>query len=140
MARARSTMRARRLVNTLSVTPMAEMRKMGVSAIWMRWAISTDWTEYVLRLPMARRRLPLDPTESPSREYHDTEYDAVPGKGLEIVAADVAYQGAHGDRRAHEGCDGADADHREIVEFEGVPRLEQLQHRRAEYRGDGQEE
>jgi len=32
MARARSTMRANRLVNTLSVTPIAEMRKIGVSA------------------------------------------------------------------------------------------------------------
>ena len=33
IARARSTMRASRLVNTLRVTPMAEMRKIGVSAI-----------------------------------------------------------------------------------------------------------
>jgi hypothetical protein len=32
MARARSTMRARRLVSTLSVTPIAEIRKIGVSA------------------------------------------------------------------------------------------------------------
>src|SRR3979490_2513578 len=45
-------MRARRLVNTLSVTPIAEMRKMGVRATWMRWAMSTDWTVAVVNPPM----------------------------------------------------------------------------------------
>src|SRR5216684_485532 len=44
-------MRASRFVNTLSVTPIAEMRNMGVSAIWMRWAMSTDWTVYEDKLP-----------------------------------------------------------------------------------------
>ncbi len=41
MVRARSTMRAKRLVNTFRITPIAEMRKMGVNATCIRWAIST---------------------------------------------------------------------------------------------------
>ena len=36
-------MRAKRLVSTFSVTPIAEMRNIGVSATWIRCAMSTDW-------------------------------------------------------------------------------------------------
>ena len=56
MTRARSTMRARRLVSTLSVTPIAEIKKIGVSAIWMRCAISKAWTGLPLKLNMAHSR------------------------------------------------------------------------------------
>src|SRR5882757_2699941 len=77
--------------------------------------------------------LPLDPAEVPGRENHEPKRDSVPGESLEIVAADIAYQGAHGERRAHEGCDRTDPDDREIIDFDGVARFEEFQHRRAEY-------
>src|SRR5882762_1349156 len=135
-------MRDRRLVSTLSVTPIAEIRKMGVNATWMRCAMSTDWTVYGVKLPTASSllrvmprdpTLPLDPAEVPGRENHEPKRDSVPGESLEIVAADIAYQGAHGERRAYEGCDRTDPDDREIIDFDGVARFEEFQHRRAEY-------
>jgi|ERR1700691_6272168 hypothetical protein len=41
-------MRASRLVRTLSVTPIADMRKIGVSATWIKCAISIDWIAVAL--------------------------------------------------------------------------------------------
>src|ERR1700730_11582383 len=134
MARARSTMRASRLVSTLSVTPMAEMRNIGVNATWIKCATSTD--SVVTRRPSC----PLHPTVIPGREDEQPETDSIPGENLEIVAAHVANQGAHGKCGAHERCDRADADHCQIVERQGVPRLEQLQCRRPENGRDRQKE
>src|SRR6266404_1085499 len=109
----------------------------------MRWAMSTDWTVYVDKLPMpfipASRRLPLHPAEVPGAENDEPERNPVPGEHLEIVAAHIAYQGAHGERCAHEGRDRTDPDDGEIVEPDGVPGLEKLQHRCAEYRRNRQE-
>src|SRR5450631_4239817 len=134
MARARSTMRASRLVSTLSVTPMAEMRKIGVSATWIRCAMSTDWA--VMR-SLSR---PFHPTKVPGGENEQSEPDAIPGEYLEIVPAHVADQGPHGKGRTHERCDRADPDHRQIIVCQRVPRLEQLQRRRREYGGNRQKE
>src|SRR6202790_4330472 len=134
MARARSTMRDSRLVSTLSVTPMAEMRNIGVSATWIRCAMSTDC---VVTRSLSR---PLHPIVIPGREDHQPEADSIPGENLEIVAADIANQGAHGKSRTHERCDRADADHRQIVECQRVPRLEQLQYRGSENGRDRQKE
>src|SRR5882757_3452094 len=132
MARARSTIRASRLVSTLSVTPMAEMRNIGVRATWIRCAMSTDW---VVMRSLSR---PLHPTVMPGGKNHQAETDSIPRENLEIVAAHVANQGPHGKCRTHERCDRTYADHREIVECQSVPRLEQLQCRRCEYRWNRQ--
>src|SRR5258708_39901764 len=83
--------------------------------------------------------LPLHPAEVPGAENDEPKRNPVPGENLEIVAADVAYQGAHGERRAHERCDRTDPDDCEIIELDGVPGFEELQHRCAEYRRNRQE-
>ncbi len=43
MRRARSTMRARRLVSTPRVVPSAVSRKTGATASWMVWVMSWRW-------------------------------------------------------------------------------------------------
>src|SRR5712692_9132321 len=83
--------------------------------------------------------LPLHPAEVPGPENDEPKGNSVPGENLEIVAADIAYQGAHGERRAHEGCNRTDPNDREIVEFDRVPRFEEFQYRCAEYRRNRQE-
>ena len=42
-------MRASRLVNTFSVTPIAEIKNIGVNETWMRCATSADCVKYVLK-------------------------------------------------------------------------------------------
>src|SRR5258708_34934807 len=78
--------------------------------------------------------LPLHPAEVPGAENDEPKRNPVPGENLEIVAADVAYQSAPGERRAHERCDRTDPDDSRTIELEGVPALEERQQRRAEHR------
>src|ERR1700721_3586251 len=89
--------------------------------------------------PRGAGPLPLHPAEIPGTENDESKRDSIPGENLEIVAADIAYQGAHGERRAHEGCDRTDPDDREIIDFDGVARFEEFQHRGPEYRRNRQE-
>ena len=101
--------------------------------------LESFFSEASERRRLERGALPLHPAEVPGPENDEPKGNSVPGENLEIVAADIAYQGAHGERRAHEGCNRTDPDDREIVEFDRVPRFEEFQYRCAEYRRNRQE-
>src|SRR5258708_8900232 len=46
--------------------------------------------------------LPLHPAEVPGTENDEAKRNSVPGENLEVVAADIAYHGAHGQRPPHQ--------------------------------------
>src|SRR5439155_26111271 len=71
-------------------------------------------------------------------EDDQPERDAVPGEWHEVVMRNVAQQGAHDKKRAHERSDESDADHRQVAPGEQMPVPDELVAGRRAERWEGE--